>query len=110
LNIYVSIFPIGSGSFTTFSDFQAKFVGSYTVAGQPGSFAIEIKLTDHNPTSTSGHCEVMLNGNMDNAATFRVSGQKLTITTHLNSTPIDVYVGQGGTQVDNISGHNIWIG
>jgi hypothetical protein len=110
LKIYVGIFQIGSGSFQTFSDFQAAFAGSYTVAGQPGTFAIGIKLIDHNPASSSGQCEVTLNGNTDSAAAYQVSGPKLTITTALNDTPIDLYVSQGGTQVDNISQHNIWIG
>lgn len=110
LKIYVFIAQIGSGSFQTFDDFQAKFVGSYEVGGQPGTFTIAISLTDHNPASASGGCEITLNDKTDKVATYHASGQKLTITTKLNDTPIDVYVSQGGTQVDRISGHNIWIG
>jgi hypothetical protein len=110
LKIYVGFFQIGSGSFNSFGDFEAGFAGSYTVAGQPGTFTIGIKLTDQSPTSSSGHCEVKLNGQTDGAATYQTSGQKLTIVTHLNSTPIEVYASEGGTQVENISNHNIWIG
>lgn len=51
-----------------------------------------------------------LNGQTDNTATYKVNGKKLTFTTSLNDTPLDIYVKQKGTQVDNISGHNIWIG
>jgi hypothetical protein len=110
LKIYFGIFQIGSGKFSAFSDFQTDFAGSYNALGKSGTFTIAINLTDQDPASTSGPCKVTLNGKSDNAATYQVSGQKLALTTALNDAVLDVYVSQGGTQVDNISGHNIWIG
>ncbi len=110
LKIYVGIFSIGTGDFTAFSDFQAAFAGSYSAFGQSGTFAIAIGLTDQNPASTSGACQVTLNGKSDSAAKYQVNAQKLTITTALNDAPLDIYTNQNGTQVDNISGHSIWIG
>jgi hypothetical protein len=110
LQIYVAGFDIGSGSFSAFADFNAAFAGSYDFLGQSGQFTIAINLSDQNGTSASGPCQVTLNGQTDNAATYKVNGKKLTFTTSLNDTPLDIYVKQKGTQVDNISGHNIWIG
>jgi len=110
LKIYVGVFQVGSGSFTAFSDFQAQFAGTYNAFGQSGSFAIVISLTDRNPASTSGPSQVTLNGKTDTGAKYQADGQKLTVTTTLNTTPLEIYVSEEGTQVDNISGHNIWIG
>jgi hypothetical protein len=108
--IYVGSFAIGSGNFKSFSPVQVDFDGSYQVFGTAGKFAIEIKLVNNNPGSTSGPCEITLNGQTDKAAKYQVNGQKLTFTTTLNPTPFDVYASNGGTQVDNVSGHNLWIG
>jgi len=110
LKIYIGIFQIGSGSFVSFDDFNAKFTGSYEVVGRPGTFTIAITLSDANPAGSSGSCEITLNEETDNATTYRVDGQKLTFTTRLNDTPVAVYSSQGGTQIDGISGHNVWIG
>lgn len=110
LKIYVGIFSVGTGQFTNFGDFLAIFTGSYSAFGQSGTFAIAIALTDQNAASTSGPCQVTLNGKVDSAATYQVGAQKLTITTLLNTVPLDIYVYQAGTQVDHISGHSIWIG
>ncbi len=110
LKIYVGFFPVGSGQFAAFSDYQAKFKGSYQFAGQSGTFSIEIKLTDQNAQSATGPCSINLNGNADNAATYQTSNGKLTVTTALNAAAMDIHVKDGGTQVDNISGHNIWFG
>jgi hypothetical protein len=78
--------------------------------GYSGTFKIAVDLSDQNPTSTTGPCQVTLNDKTDNAATYQVNGQKLIVTTTLNTSPLDIYQGENGTQVDNISGHNIWIG
>jgi hypothetical protein len=110
MKIYLGVFQVGSGSFPAFSDFQTQFAGSYSALGQSGTFNIAISLTDQNPASASGPCQVTLNDQTDDAATYHVSGPKLIITTALNDAPLDIYPGQHGTQVDNISNHNIWIG
>ncbi len=108
--IYLSSYSVGSGNFQTFTSTQMDFAGSYQVFLISGNFTIEIKLTDNNPAAASGPCEITLNGQTDSAATYQVNGQKLTFTTNLNPTPIDIYASQGGTQVDNVSGHDLWIG
>ena len=110
LQIYVASFPVGTGNFTAFGDYQADFTGSYSFLFQSGTVTIAIGLTDQNPTSTSGPCKISLNDKTDAAATYQVIGQRLRINTPLNDLPIDVYVNNNGTQVDNVSGHNIWIG
>jgi hypothetical protein len=110
LQIYVASFSVGSGKFTAFSDYQADFTGSYSFLFQSGNITIAIGLSDQNAASTSGPCKISLNGNTDAAANYLVIGQRLRINTTLNDLPIDVYVSNGGTQVDNVSGHNIWIG
>lgn len=110
LKIYVGPWSVGTGQFGTFGDFEVKFDGSYDFAGQSGNLAIAIKQTNQNPQESAGPCTVTLNGTNDATATYKVHGDKLTIITALNGTPIDLYVKQGGTQVDNISGHNLWIG
>jgi hypothetical protein len=110
LKIYIGAFQIGTGSFEAFDDFHAEFTGSYVVLGQPGTLTIGIWLNDDNPGSSSGPCEITISGKTDDAATYRVNGPKLTLTTKLNDTPVDVYGSQGGTQIDGVSGHNIWIG
>jgi len=110
LKIYVGIFSVGSGAFTAFNDAEAGFGGSYEAFGQEGTFSIQIKLTDGNPTSKSGPCEVTLNTRTDPGAKYGADGARLTISTKLNQTPVAIYVSQGGTQIDGISGHNLWIG
>jgi hypothetical protein len=110
LKIYVGPFSVGQGAFDTFSDFHATFDGSYEFFGQSGDVAIDLTLSDHDVGSESGACTIKLNGKADTAATYQVSGSKLTITTKLNELPIEIHSRQGGTQVDNVSGHNIWIG
>lgn len=110
LKIYVGMWNVGSGRFKSCKDFELEFSGSYQAFGQSGEFAIAIQLTDQNPQSSSGPCSVTLNGTTDTDAEYSVAGERLTITTALNNAPIDLYVKQTGTQVDNISGHNLWIG
>jgi hypothetical protein len=78
--------------------------------GQSGTFAIAVALTDQNPANASGPCTVTLNGKTDSAAKYQTNGPKLTITTTLNDAPLDIFSGEGGTQINNISDHNIWIG
>jgi hypothetical protein len=110
MKIYFGIFQIGLGTFTVFNNSEIDFSGSYRTLGQVGTFSIGIQLTNGNPTAASGPCKVMLNGDTDAAAKYRVNGQKLTITTKLNPAPVTIYPSQGGTQVEGISGHNLWIG
>lgn len=110
MKIWVGFFQIGSGSFSLFSDAEADFAGSYQAFGQAGDFNLRIWLTDGNPSATSGRCEVTLNGNADATAKYEVHGTTLTVATTLNPGPVSVYRNQGGTQIDGISGHNLWIG
>jgi hypothetical protein len=110
LDLYVDSFKIGSGSFTTFSNFEAEITGSYTVFGQPGTFAIAIKLTDNDPVATHGPCEITINGQKDGAGKYQTTNQKLTLATTLNAGTLDIYVKQGGTQIDRVTGHNFWLG
>ena len=108
--IYVGAFSVGTGKFNQFGDYQAAFDGSFQFFGQSGTFIIQLVLSDHDPATNAGPCAITLNGKVDNAAQYQADSGKLTITTKLNQTPIDIYGKEGGTQVDNISGHNIWIG
>jgi hypothetical protein len=108
--IWVGIFSVGTGTFKQFSDFKTTFDGSYNAFGQSGTFDIQLALTDNNAGAQSGPCTITLNGKTDKAATYQADSSKLTITTTLNAEPIDIYTKQNGTQVDNISGHNLWIG
>ena len=110
LSIYIGPFCVGSGSFKTFEQFKAEFAGAYAVLGQSGTVLLKIRLADAGPANSSGSCEIVLNDKTDDAAQYRVNEKKLTFTTRLNDTPIDVYRSQGGTQVDGVSGHNFWIG
>jgi hypothetical protein len=110
LKIYVSGADVGSGSFGAFADFNANFTGSYSFLFESGNLALGITLADQNPASSSGPCKVTVNGRTDNAAKYQSSGQTLTITTALNDVPLNIYPRQGGTQIDNVSNHNVWIG
>jgi hypothetical protein len=110
LKIWVGFFKVGSGTFKLFNDTEADFAGSYNAFGQAGTFNLRVRLADPNPTAVSGRCEVTLNGSADSAAKYEVHGSKLTVATTLNSTPVAVYRNESGTQIDGISGHNLWIG
>lgn len=109
LKISIGFFDIGQGNFTVFDDTEVDFAGSYNAFGQKGTFAIRIRLTD-SPDAASGSCEVTLNAKADEAAKYEVHGIKLMIVTTLNPTPVAIYRNQNGTQIDGISGHNLWIG
>jgi len=110
MKIYLGFFQVGSGDFSSFSDYQAQFAGTYSALGNSGTFAIAISLTDRNAANNSGPCHVTLNSQTDNAASYDASSGKLVVTTTLNAAPLEIYPSQNGTQVDNISDHNIWIG
>ena len=110
MKIWLGFFEVGSGNFLAFANYQTQFDGTYSALGQSGTFKIGVTLTDQNAASASGPCQVTLNNNTDNAATYQVSAAKLVVTTTLNDVPLEIYPSQNGTQVDNISGHNIWIG
>jgi hypothetical protein len=110
LNIYVGFFNVGSGKFTTFNDTETEFAGSYQIFLTAGAFNIRILLTHNNPDATTGPCEITLNESVDTTAKYEVHGEKLMIATTLNETPVAIYLNNGGTQIDSISGHNIWIG
>ncbi|TMI99149.1 MAG: hypothetical protein E6G97_23620 [Alphaproteobacteria bacterium] len=110
LKIYVGIFRVGQGSFEDFKQFQTSFDGSYNAFGQSGTFDIKLLLSDQNAGAAHGPCAITLNGKTDSAAQYQTDNEKLTITTALNDTPIVIYRSQNGTQVDGISGHNLWIG
>jgi len=110
LKIYVGIFSVGQGSFPSFGQFETTFDGSYSAFGQSGTFDIKVLLTDKNAGATNGPCSITLNGKTDASAQYQADGSKLSIKTALNATPIEIYRSQGGTQVDGVSGHNLWIG
>lgn len=109
LKIYVGLFKVGSGSFTSFNSNLAAFSGSYNAFGNSGTFTIEVQLL-HAQNASSGTCKVTLNDKTDASAAYTVAGNKFSLQTNLNPTPIDIYVSQGGTQFDGVSGHNLWIG
>ena len=110
LRIFVKVFSVGSRTFKSFEDFRAAFGGSFKAFGQSGTFDLSIRLSDGDTSAKSGPCELALNDKTDNNATYQVSGKKLTLTTKLNDTPIEFFPAQGGTQVNGVSGHNLWIG
>jgi hypothetical protein len=108
LKIYLGFFSVGWGTFTTFTDTQMTFSGSYDAFGQSGTFTLSIQLP--NQPTPSGTCELTLNTKSDNAAQYQTAGNVLMLVTTLNPTPIKIYPNHGGTQVDGVSGHNFWIG
>jgi len=110
LQMFIGQFDVGAGSFTLFTDTEVDFTGSYSALGYSGTFIISIKLTDGKPAATSGPCSVTLNTSTDTAATYEVNGAQLTIATKLNPTAVSIYANNGGTQINGISGHNLWIG
>lgn len=109
LKIYLGLFKVGSGSFSSFNSTLAAFTGSYNAFGSSGTFTIAIQLL-HAQNASSGTCKVTLNNSTDASAAYSISGNKFSLQTNLNPTPIDIYVSQGGTQFDGVSGHNLWIG
>jgi hypothetical protein len=110
LKIWVGFFEVGSGTFSLLNDTEADFAGAYKAFGQAGNFSLRVRLADPNPAATSDKCEVTLNGKADVGAKYEVHGAQLTVATTLNPTPVAVYCNQNGTQIDGISGHNLWIG
>jgi hypothetical protein len=109
LKIYVGLFQVGSGSFTSFNPTLAAFTGSYDAFGNSGTFTIAIQLLNAQNAS-SGSCKVTLNDRTDTGAAYSIAGNKFSLQTDLNPTRIVIYASQGGTQFDGVSGHNLWIG
>jgi N-acetylmuramoyl-L-alanine amidase len=110
LKVYVSGFPIGEGTFQSFTHFKANFLGSYRTFFQVNPLHLVINLTDQKADAASGPCEIGVNNDVDSTATYHASAEKITFQTKLAPSPIDVYRSQGGTQIDGINGHNAWIG
>jgi hypothetical protein len=110
LSIYVDRAKLGTGAFSQFGPFAATFSGSYRFLWKSGAVDIHVELTNQNAGEVSGPCTITLNGQTDNAAKYQTGNGKLTIVTALNTTPIEIYGSEGGTQADNVSGHNLWIG
>jgi hypothetical protein len=112
LKIYVGLFQVGSGAFTVFNDSEVDFSGSYQAFGQAGTFSIRIQLqtTNGSLAANAGTCAVTLNAKTDPGAKYQIDSSTLTIRTTLNDIPVAVHASQGGTEIDGISGHNLWIG
>jgi hypothetical protein len=110
LTIYVAHFPIGTGTFQAIDRFQARFSGSYKTFFQTHPLNLMIKLSDQDASSASGPCQITFNDKVDTSATYKTSRGKITFSTSLAQSPIDVYRSQGGTQIDGLDGHDAWIG
>ena len=100
---------ISGANFNGFSDDQADF------AGTSGSFpeaatsplrsgALRSKCGEH-----VGAVQNFAERSDRRRRTYQVIGQRLRINTTLNDVPIDVYVSNNGTQVDNVRATVLWI-
>jgi hypothetical protein len=92
---------VGTGRFTTFSEYGASFTGTYKVLAYSGDVSLSITLNDQNPGATSGPATVVCNGKTDTGAHYSVSGDMLTVTTTAlgSSGSFAINSGDGGTYV-----------
>jgi len=71
---------------------------------------LSIKLSDQAINAGSGSCQIIVDDKVDNSARYQTEDKKITFSTSLAQSRIDVYRSQGGTQIDGLDGHNAWIG
>lgn len=120
MRIFIYMGPIcpevGSGSFTEVSDFVARFAGTYDYLSLKGKVNVAVELKDHDPKAPTGPCSITVMEKTDRAASYRVQGDKLVVTTTLNAKPIEVYVYKKGTEFDGpelpspVGAVGVWIG
>ena len=105
---------VGSGSFTSFSTFQATFQGQIDSIFFKGSLNISLELTDQNPGASSGPASITVNGLSDGSATYQVNSNQISVNATLGgkSETITFYAGDGGTYI-GLTGalsQSIWLG
>jgi hypothetical protein len=79
--IYVPFFlNVGSGSFTAFSDYSLSFAGRIDTAVFKGDLDLSISVTEHNPNSPNGPCDIVINGITSNSSNYSVTRNQLIVT------------------------------
>lgn len=70
---------VGSCTITVNSQYEFAATGSYSAMGRSGNFGIDLKLTDQNPTATSGPCTVT-NAGQTLVGTYSKSGSTISFS------------------------------
>jgi hypothetical protein len=70
---------VGSCTITVNGPFEFAASGSYNAMGHSGTFAIDLKLTDKNPSAVGGPCSVT-NGGQTLTGTYTKNGSTITLS------------------------------
>jgi hypothetical protein len=70
---------VGSGSFTAFSDYALSFAGEIKTAVFNGDLNLSCSITEQNPNSLNGPCEIIINGITATSASYSVTGGQLIV-------------------------------
>lgn len=105
---------VGSGTFSSFSTFQAAFQGQISNIFYNGPLNLSLALTDQNPGASSGPASISVNNLSDSNAQYQVNGSQISVNANLGGKPetITFYAGGGGTYI-NLTGalsQSIWLG
>ncbi len=94
--------PVGDGVVSTYSDYEIGVEGQINVVIYSGPLNIHLKLTDENPSATTGSCILKLNTHMDENATYQANGKVLTVAAMLRGQKQNISITpcNGGTQTE----------
>jgi hypothetical protein len=94
--------PVGEGTVDVFSEYALTVNGKVDVIVYRGDLNIEMTLTDQNPTATAGSCRLRLNSHVDEQATYKTKGGKLTVYATLGGYKQNISLSRcdGGAQTE----------
>ena len=93
---------MGDGVVSACSDFEIGVEGKINIVLYSGPLNIHLKLTDENPSATSGPCVLQLNSHTDANATYEAKGSVLTVSAQLGGQKQNISITpcDGGTQTE----------
>jgi hypothetical protein len=95
--IFLSFLNVGSGSFMAFSDYSLSFAGRIDTSFFKGDLNLFLTLTEQNPNSLNGSCQIVINGITSSSSSYSVTGGQLIVSSEFpNDTSQKITIQQGG--------------
>jgi hypothetical protein len=79
VSFFLGWHKVGTCSIQTNSQYEFSASGNYSVLGHNGNFNVDLKLTDKNPSATSGPCTVT-NAGQTTVGTYQSTGTSIVFS------------------------------